>query len=455
MLHRQLTLWLMMLLAVVATRADNFFDIEGGEATSVGVYIKDLATGKVIADHNSGLALTPASITKALTTATALNLLGDDYAFTTKVELSGQRAGSKWDGNLVIHASGDPTLGSKQFKKSAAFSDSIIANLRRMGVSSISGTVVVREAMLDQGPVPQWEIEDVAWPYGAGLFAFNWAGNTVMLSPTSGSSVPASNLKVTLKPSPEKKGLDLLRGVNSQHVTVWGTSKMRSNKNWRVEVTIPDPAEVYANLLIAKLKAAGIEISRQVAKADNSKGTTVYNHKSPSLAAIGRDLMKRSDNLFAEGVLRAIKPGDSREECIKLEKKFWEDKGFSPRAVQLSDGSGLTRSNRFSPRYLGCVLEWMAASEHADAYLDCFPVAGIDGTLKSFMAKTSLKGRLALKTGSMSAVQAYAGYKLNGEGKPTHVVVIMVNGFVCSRASLRAAISKFLLSTFPLEGTAK
>lgn len=67
------------------------------------------------------------------------------------------------------------------------------------------------------------------------------------------------------------------------------------------------------------------------------------------------------------------------------------------------------------------------------------------------MAKTPLKGRLALKTGSVSAVQCYAGYLLDEENKPTHVVVVMVNAFYCPRARLREAISDYLLNTFNID----
>lgn len=449
MLQRLLSFWLLIATMATPAVADNFFDIDGGEATSVGVYVKDLSSGKVIVDHNASVALTPASITKSLTTATALSMLGNDFTFTTRVELSGTPSQGAWNGNLVIHGCGDPTTGSKRFASSAAFTDSIISSLKKMNVKKINGTVVVRESMLDQGPVAQWEIEDLAWPYGAGLFGFNWCGNTVMLNPVGGSSVPPSNLKVTLKASADGNGTDVLRGVGSQNITVWGNAKSRANKNWRVEVTVPDPAEIYANLLISKLSDAGIEISRKAVKTDNSKGRTVYVHQSPCLKYICRDLMKRSDNLFAEGVLRAIKPGATRDECLKAQRSFWADKGVPFSYVLLSDGSGLTRSNRFSPKFLGAVLEKMLTGEHAQAYLDCFPIAGVDGTMKGFMDKTALRGRLAFKTGSMNSVQCYAGYKLDGEGKPTHVVVIMVNGFFCGRAKLRSAVQKFLLSTFP------
>lgn len=439
------------LTATFGVRADNFLDIEGGEATSVGIYIRELNTGQVVVNHNAQLALTPASVTKAITSATALAMLGPDFQFTTRVYLTGSRSASakaKWDGNLVINASGDPTTGSKQFKTTAAFTDSIIAGLRRLGVSSIGGAVIIRESMPDQGPVAQWEIEDLAWPYGAGLFGFNWAGNTVDIYPVTGKSRPASNLKVTLRPSADGDGTDLLRGVNSNNLTVWGSAKSRKNKAWAVEVSIPDPAEVYAAILTTRLRTAGISIGSSKAKTTSDNTTDVYTHRSPALTAICRSLMKRSDNLFAEGMLRALKPGATRADCLEAELDFWTDRGLNTKHLMLRDGSGLTRSNRIPPIFLADVLDRMIKSDNAQDYINFFPVSGVDGTLKTFLAKTPLKGRLALKTGSMASVQTYAGYKLDAEGHPTHVVVIMVNGFFCSRASLRKQIEAFLLKTF-------
>ena len=431
--------------------ADNFLEIEGGESTAVGVYIKDIATGEVVVNHNASLALTPASVTKVITSASALSLLGPDFQFATRVYLTGARSKAskaKWEGNLVISGAGDPTTGSKQFKSSAAFTDSIIARLKGLGISSISGTVVFREAMPDQGPVAQWEIEDLAWPYGAGLFAFNWAGNTVDVYPATGKSRPSSNLKVTLKTAADGDGTDLLRGVGSNELTVWGSAKNRKSKTWAVEVSVPDPDQVYASILLTRLKTSGIAITAKKAKTAGDATTEVYTHRSPALTAICRNLMKRSDNLFAEGMLRAIKQGASRDDCIKAELEFWAEKGLDTKRLTLRDGSGLTRSNRIPATFISGVLEHMVKSDKAQDYINFFPVSGVDGTLKSFLAKTPLKGRLALKTGSMAGVQAYAGYKLDLEGHPTHVVVITVNGFFCSRAQLRKQVENLLLRTF-------
>lgn len=55
---------------------------------------------------------------------------------------------------------------------------------------------------------------------------------------------------------------------------------------------------------------------------------------------------------------------------------------------------------------------------------------------------------MALKSGSMNGVLCYAGYKLDASRRPTHVVVIMVNGFNCRAADVRVAIRKYLLTLF-------
>ncbi|MDE6286789.1 MAG: D-alanyl-D-alanine carboxypeptidase, partial [Muribaculaceae bacterium] len=146
-----------------------------------------------------------------------------------------------------------------------------------------------------------------------------------------------------------------------------------------------------------------------------------------------------------------VSPADSRKDVIKREKELWDARGISLKYCGILDGSGLSVGNKLTPRTLGYVLEWMARSPYGEIFPSMLPRAGVNGTMKSFMAKTPLKGRLALKTGSVSAVQCYAGYLLDDESKPTHVVVIMVNSFYCPRGRLREAISKYLLSTFNIE----
>lgn len=441
----------LVLCALPATPQTNVLGLDDGYATTVGIYIKELSTGKVLADHNSYLALTPASVTKTVTSATALMLLGPDFRFATTVGLSGRRSASdrsRWEGDIVIRGGGDPTLGSTEFKSARGFTDSIVAAVKRLGIKSITGYVSVVDNMKDAGQLPSWECEDIAWPYGTGLYGFNYRGNYVRAYPDKGTTSPASTLKIAVRQW-SKSSTDQLRGINDNNLTVWAPAQTRRKKDWSINTSNPDPAYSYAAVLADALRAEGIAVGKKAAGGRNpSIDTELYTQRSPAARYILRNLMKRSDNLFAEGMLRALVPDGSRADCITTEQDYWSDNGLNVKSTVILDGSGLSRANRFSPRFLCAILEYMAAGRYADTFVDFFPVAGIDGTLKNFGAKTSLKGRLALKTGSISGVQTYAGYYLDRSGRPTHTVVIMVNGFFCPRAELKGKIEKYLLNIF-------
>ncbi|MCM1068105.1 MAG: D-alanyl-D-alanine carboxypeptidase [Muribaculaceae bacterium] len=432
-------------LSVFPALGQGILGIDGEEATSVGLYIKDLASGSVIVDHNSQLALTPASVMKAVTTASVLSANGADDRFVTQVRLRGAKgAAGLWNGDIVVNSCGDPTIESENYKSRLGFCDSIVAALKRKGIRKISGAIVVKQSLKDSGPNIKWEIEDVAWPYGAGLYGFNWRDNCTRVYPVTGKTVPeVPGLKVTL--TKVTGGNDLVRGVYSDRLMAY--TRDTNNRKWALSTTVPDPAAVFTLELKKKLTAAGITIGSKAAAPDGAE-TALYTHRSPDFADIMRSLMVRSDNLFAEAMLRRLAPGDSRDKAIKRVKEIWATRGINTRYTIINDGSGLTRANRLSARFIGDILEWMARSPMAATYAGFFPRAGKDGTLRGFLAKTPLVGEIALKTGSVSSVQCYAGYKLDADGAPTHVVVMMVNGFFCPRRQVRVACERILLDTF-------
>lgn len=449
MRHTLSTILLAGALALSATlgaAAQTILGIDGEESTSVGIYIKNLSTGKVIVDHNSQLALTPASVMKAITTASALSITGPDRRFATPVVLKGHPEGDTWCGDIVVRSCADPTVESEYFKGHLGFCDSVAAAIRREGIRKISGRIIVEQTLSNPGPIAQWEIEDVAWSYGAGLFGMNWRDNTFTLYPATGQTKPEiPGLDIELKRS--ASGNDLVRGVYSDRLIVFARST--TDKKWAVRTSMPDPAAVFRAELKSTLSEKGITLGeKENAAGENPKEKTVYTHRSPRFAEIMRSLMVRSDNTFAEGILRAIDPAASRKDVIKREKELWATRGINTRYTIINDGSGLTRANRLSAHFIGDVLEWMAKSPQSDTYASFFPRAGKEGTLRGFLAKSTLKGQIALKTGSVSSVQAYAGYKLDSKGKPTHVIVIIVNGFFCPRRQVREGAENLLINTF-------
>ena len=118
-----------LFLAPISLRGALNLGIDGEDATSVGIYIKDLTTGNIIAEKNASMAQTPASVMKAVTTATVLSICGADTVFTTSVGLTGNVGGGVCSGNLLIRACADPTIESDYFKANKGFCDSIVVSL--------------------------------------------------------------------------------------------------------------------------------------------------------------------------------------------------------------------------------------------------------------------------------------------------------------------------------------
>ncbi len=444
-LFRNICFAALLLASIFTVHAEGYLGLDGEESTSIGIYIKDLKTGEVLVDHNSQLALTPASVMKAITTATALSINGADARFTTPVSLRGSKGqAGTWNGDLVIHSCGDPTIESENFKSYRGFCDSIVAGIKRLGIKTISGNIKVEQRLKDSGPILQWECEDIPWPYGAGLYGFNWRDNTVTVYPVKGTCKPAApGFEIQLIKT--NSGNDLVRGLGSNQLKVYARSP---KPDWALKATVPDPSAVFVNELQAKLRTAGVELGKRKNTQTASTEQTIYKHRSAPYGEIMRSLMVRSDNLFAEGMLRSIAPDGTRKSALQRQKEIWATRGVNPRYTIINDGSGLTRANRLSARFIGDVLEWMAQSPMADTYTSFFPKAGKEGTMRGFLSKSPLSGKIALKTGSVSSVQCYAGYKLDDNGKASHVVVILVNGFFCKRPQVREGAENLLTEIF-------
>lgn len=445
-------------------------DLGAGRQATVGAYVYDLRKGDVVLADNADVAMTPASVVKSFTTASALQTLGKDWRFETRVALTGTRAGKGvWNGDLVIIPGGDPTLESDEPSGTKGLCGEIAQALKDLGVSKINGSIIVADTVPDQGQAPDWENEDTVYPYGAGWFNLNWNDNTFTIWPASGRTKPHVPDLEIVRQTRRYRGID--RGTGSERLYVYaprtGKSKGRKGRrrssaqsNWSTKTTMPFPYKVFVHALREQLAADEITVtdkkshnSADIDELLNSTMTPVLTHRSLPLVDIMRDLMYRSDNTFAEGVLRAQAPGASRDSAISCEMQLWRANGLDLDGQLFKDGSGLSRTTSVTPRFIGNVLQYMAQSDYRDDYVGLFARAGVDGTLKHLLKDTPLMGRLALKSGSMSGVRCYAGYALDEEGLPSHVVVLFVNRYSCSGDNLRKSIENFLLDTFaPLSG---
>ena len=406
---------------VIPLRAANPFlpDSAYINAQWLGLYVADLNTGKVVVEHNADRLFVPASLTKLMTTASVVMLCDTNSRFITKVDICGNiMQDTILNGDIIIRSSGDPVLGYRSLPEAAAFIDNTAKAIKDAGIRQITGKIIVDKSAVHDSGIPEgWKDNDLVEPYGAPYLTFNFKGNVVTRTETvvKGKGKKAKKTK-----------------VSKQYVD-----------------TRPDTTVVA--YLTRALKNEGIAVLRE-SGLQNGKVKTLYEHESPRYIDIMTYLMKYSDNLVAEGMLRSIVGGRSRQEALDKEYSNYKNiKAYFPDSLVKKDGSGLSRLNRITPKTFASVLAYMAKGKNASSYARMFPLVGLQGTVKGFLKGTDLEGRLALKTGSLNDVQCYAGYAFADETKPntpTHVVVCIANFYPMSRAELKQALAKFLMYLF-------
>lgn len=387
------------LVTFLQTRADvlsDFTESRAINAPKTSVLIVDLENGRELMSHNADLPLIPASIMKCVTTATLLNKVGHDFRYETPVYVTGKVKDGVLDGDILIVASGDPSVNSRKEPASPDIVEEIAGRLKEMGVHTVRGSIIVDERDFP-GPAinPTWASGDLPHSYGTGSHGFNFEDNA---------------------------------------------SGKRS---------VAEPSNVFKTRLRAALERSGISLLGE--QTDGGRHRKIGEHRSATVDEIMRSCMMRSDNQFAEAILRTVGlkyVGDGATATgADTEIDYWRRHKVHMDGVKIVDGSGLSRSNRVTARFMADVLGQMAGNPY---YASFFPLAGQEGTLKRFLAGTPLEGYIAMKTGSMNSIQCYAGYKLDADYAPTHIIVVMMNE-MANRGAARAELQKLLLSTFTPE----
>ena len=372
----------------------TFLRQKGIVGNSVAVKIIDLKDGSVVASHNASASLLPASIMKSVTTAALLGETGPDYKYQTRVYVDGPVELGYMRGNLIIEGVCDPTINSDKAPYTPDLEDEIVDALVQKRINRIEGSIIIDQSNFTGESQPSsWANEDRSRYYGTGTHAFNY------------------------------------------------------NNNARGESAVKNPSANFIATLKKKLKAKGIDLEDK--PIHEGKRSQIFVHQSAPMDEIMRSCMMRSDNMFAESMLRTygkLKGGDgSTVQAAEMETKHWKDKKMPLEGVVIVDGSGLSRSNRVTANFMSEMLKSMS---HDPMYASFFPLAGQEGTLRKFLAGTPLDSYIAMKTGSMRGVQCYAGYKLDDNYVPTHVVVIIMNDIPADREPVRRAAENMLLQIF-------
>ena len=385
-----------------------------------GLFVADAKTGQPVFAVNADETLNPASNVKMIATATALDLLGPDFRYPTRL-LGPAPKGGVVRGDVYLLGSYDPTLSTTDL-------DALAAAVAARGITAIEGDIIVgRDPTRDGIFRAQIPIAIQAGEPGKAPIATVPPGaEHVTVNVTATTSKRAHQPRLQYKVETTRSDADIPRIT----LTISGTiGKGRSTRHalWTRERTA---TAAYA--LRASLRAHAVALSGDLAYRDlgefiggavDAGGLPIElgRHESRRLADIVARVNKWSVNWLADRVVMTAAALATRAPPsmdLALDAMYaWLERNASldRKRVVLDTGSGLSYRTQISTTELVSVIRSAAGfaskvdPELSKAWLDSLAVARTDGTLRFRARNTDARARIRGKTGTLSTVIAVSG----------------------------------------------
>lgn len=423
--------------------------------------------GKTVAQWNPDLPLLSASTMKTITTGVALDVLGPDFKFETKIAYAGTIDDEGvLHGDLYIIGGGDPTLGSHSLIAEdinlvfAQWTDAV----KGAGITAIDGKVKGDAGIFKEGIIQDnWCWSDLGTDYGSGPCGLSFAENLSYYSITPGSFEGDSlqitpveavysemNLRQEATTGASKTGNKLTYYASDLSPVGRFTGTYAADRRIdTIAVSNKFPSLTCAEAFNVCLASNGIISKGASLGAAPDSAELIVTTFSPSLKDICTETNTKSNNFFAETLFMTLGLYLTGEASYATAPKAVEEyigtMGCRTTGLRQDDGSGLSRFNFISPRFFCNFYRIMQKSNIFAEYLASFPTPGAEGTLKYVLAKEpeSLRSRIHCKSGSMTAVKCYAGYVETAGGDMLRFA-IMVNNYDCPTRSIQPKIEGFL-----------
>jgi len=409
------------------------------------------------------LGMVPASTLKAITTATANEVLGGDFQFETELQHTGSIADDgTLRGALVVRGGGDPTLGASQIVNTFSRWQ---AALDKAGIRRVEGAVVGDASIFGTQQVPDsWQWNDFGNYYGAGASGLTFHQNQFFCTfRTARVGGPAALLGT----DPRLPGIEFFNEMrvgaagSGDQGYIYGNpygkvyalrgSVPAGSGSFTIKGSLPDPAFFCARAFTKHLEQRGVPVSqppttvRLLRKEGKSLGARrrLLVEKSEPLGDLLVLTNHKSNNLRAECMHRMIgyrRKGDgSPKAAAQAVKEYWEAEGIDLTGFSMADGCGLSRSNIVTPRQVALILREAAQSEDFETFWASLPTAGRSGTLRSIGRGSAAEGRVRAKSGTLDRIRNYAGY-VDTAGGRRYAFALFVNHYSGSLWTVKSRI---------------
>ena len=441
------------------------------ETTLWGIDVRSIDRNEQIYTNNPDMLLTPASTQKIITLAVASQALGWDDRFKTTLFTNGHIERNVLHGDIIVRGSGDPTIDSETLT-------SWVEQLRMQGIHRVTGNIIGDDRMtigqdLQRRGTPSppqlgfgWSWDDLAFGFSAPAGPLQYQENVVAIQitpsrtvgtlaeltiQTKGSGLKLVNQVITAAGT-NPSLIELHRVANTRNLVVSGSIGLGSSVVVR-SVSVANPTSFFVQAFLTALEADGVVVLgdaidiEQLPETQKDSATNelyaLLKSQSEPLSIIAIDMMKRSQNLFAESIYRRLgfSFNDSSSTIVAHVLADW---GIHRNRAIAVDGSGLSRYNYLTASALTDILVRLYQNEvDQTLFLHTLPIANEDGTLRNRLGGTATAGNAHAKTGSMSHVRALAGYVKTADDEQL-VFSILANNFSTDPTNVVAAIDAFV-----------
>jgi len=401
-------------------------------AATIAYYAIDLQTGEVLVDSHGDLPLIPASNEKIITSGAALMVLGPDFSFETRMVRAGDR--------LVVIGSGDPALADPELLGEMNLGvDELLStwvqDVKGAGAESFAELIVDARIFDDVLVHPDWPREQLNEPYCAQVSGLNFFANTLAFYPRPGGAEGASpafrvepdvtswmsignSAKTTLNKK-KKNSIWISRQLGTNDFTLRG--EVRTPQQAPIFVTVDNMPQVFSRILADRLRQSGVQVAsiRVATEADGEfTGDSVGRAIRSPLATVLRRCNQDSENFFAESLFKRIGHEVTGERgswqsgaaVVRMLMSKRLDPDLATQAT-VTDGSGMSRTNRQTPRIIASWLSSIYNDPKLSApFIDSLALAGENGTLKGRFGGIALANEVHAKSGYLSGVSCLSGF---------------------------------------------
>ena len=345
-----------------------------GEA---GYALIDIATGRVLERRKAEQGFVPASVSKAPTALYALDTLGPDFVFRTRVYAVGSIENGVLHGDLYLSGSGDPVLDTAELARLAqAVADK--------GIRKVDGVL-----LYDASALPLAEQIEPTQPvhaaYNPSVSGLNLNFNRVLLkwerqngrnyeiglfAHSSRKVIEATTVNAALLPDGVTTNRVLRYTRDASLAERWDVSRKILTRRGSRWLPVQRPARYVAATFRALLEEAGVETPDEMLPDVTPHGAMlIAEHQSMPLKRILRGMLKFSTNLTAEvvGMEASRKLGlgalSFERSGAEMTRFMLARYGLEPSTTRFANHSGLASKSRVSPLDMARLMATVAATD--------------------------------------------------------------------------------------------